>query len=271
MSFKSILVHVDPSTACDERIRLTIYLAHRFKAEVTGVFVLPSLEMVAPPESGAAAVVVATWLAELEEAAAKTGQQFLARLRSEDIDGAWHMDHGPAVPHITRRGRITDLVVLGQHDPDNPTVLTAPEEVIMGCGRPVMMVPYAGRFNHVGEQAIIAWNGSRECTRAIHDAFPLLVPNKTIDIRAINPDADDTALHDELVQQFALHERDAKFHADVTKDLSPAGLVLSHVADSGGDLVVMGAYGHSRLREMVLGGMTRDMLRSMTVPVLMAH
>jgi nucleotide-binding universal stress UspA family protein len=133
------------------------------------------------------------------------------------------------------------------------------------------MVPYAGRFDRVGENAIIAWNGSRECARATHDALPLLGSAKKLEIITINPEAGEDELHDELVHNLALHGLEAKAGTYVTKDLSPAGWMLSHVADISGDLIVMGAYSHSRLREIVLGGMTRDMLRSMTVPVLMAH
>jgi nucleotide-binding universal stress UspA family protein len=248
-----------------------MHLAHRFKARVTGVFVLPSLEMLAPPETGAAAVIIASWLAELEEAAATRGQQFLARLRDEGIDGNWHMEHGAAAYHITQRALVVDLVVLGQNDPDNPGVLAEPEYVILGCGRPVLMVPYAGRFDGVGENAIIAWNGSRECARSTRDALPLLQSAKKLEVITINPEAGEDELHDELVHNLALHGLEAKAGTHVTKDLSLTGWLLSHVADISGDLIVMGAYSHSSLREIVLGGMTRDMLRSMTVPVLMAH
>lgn len=93
MSIKDILVHVDFSPACDERVRLAMGLAQRFKANLTGAFVLPSMEMAAPPESGAAAIAVVNWLTELEEAPAK---QFLATLGDEGIDGTWVAKHGPA-------------------------------------------------------------------------------------------------------------------------------------------------------------------------------
>ena len=271
MYIKDILVHVDLSPACDERVRLAMRLAQRFKANLTGAFVLPSMEMAAPPESGAAAIAVVNWLTELEEAAAKLGQQFVARLRDQGIDGTWVAKHGPARLEITRLARMADLVVLGQRDPDLPTALTTPEDVVLACGRPVLMVPYAGRFDDVGENAIIAWNGSRKSARAVHDGLPLLGTAKKVLVLSINPEPDQEELRDGLVRNLAHHGLHASSETDVVKGSSPAEVVLSHIANIGGDLVVMGTYGHSRLQKIVLGGMTRDMLRCMTVPVLMSH
>jgi nucleotide-binding universal stress UspA family protein len=198
LSIKSILVHVDPSPACEERVRLTMHLAHRFKARVTGAFVVPSLDMLAPPESGAAAVMIASWLAELEERAATTGQQFLARLRDDGIDGNWHIDTPP--PRIRLR-------------------VTAPEYVILGCGRPVVIVPYVGRFDQVGENATIARNGSRECARAAHDALPLLGPANKLEVVSINPESGQDELLDDLVRNLALSGLCAKAETHVTQDL----------------------------------------------------
>lgn len=151
MSIKDILVHVDLSPSCNERVRLAMQLAKRFKANLIGAFVLPSSEMLLPPESGAAGTAVLTWLAEVEKEAAERGQQFVATLRNEGIDGAWLAKHGAASPQIARLARMADLVVLGQRDPDYLTTLTTPEDVVLACGRPVLVVPYAGRFDDVGK------------------------------------------------------------------------------------------------------------------------
>lgn len=271
MSIKDILVHVDHSPAFEERIRLTLRLAKRFGAFVTGIFILPSPAMLIPPDSGAAALAVANFLAELEQDATTTGQEFLSRLRSEGLDGAWHQAQGAAAYNIARRARTVDLVILSQRDPNSLTVLTAPEDVVLSCGPPVLVVPFAGRFNDVGTNAAIAWNSSREAARAAHDALPLLMPQKQVTVVAINPEPDDEEIRGDLVRHLVRQGFDAKAETHVTKRFTPAEFVLSRVADNGNELVVMGAYGHSRLRETVLGGTTRDMLRSMTVPVLMSH
>jgi nucleotide-binding universal stress UspA family protein len=271
VSIKDILVHVDTSPACAERVRLTMYLAHRFGAFVTGVFVLPSPAMLIPPDSGTAALTIATYLAELEQAAAETGREFLDSLHGDGLEGTWHLEHGQAAFNITRRARPMDLVVLGQHNPDLPTVLTVPEDVVLSCGLPVIIVPFAGQFDSVGENAAIAWNSSRESARSVHDALPLIIPQRKVTVVSINPEPDDEEIRDDLVCHLARQGFDTQVESHVTKRFSPAELILSRVVDNSHDLVVMGAYGHSRLRETILGGMTRDILRSMTVPVLMAH
>jgi nucleotide-binding universal stress UspA family protein len=245
--------------------------ANRFGAAVTGVFVLPSLAMLMPPDSGEAAVMIVTELAEMAQAAAAIGQKFLDRVHDGGLDGDWHLERGAAAFNVARRDRAKDLVVLGQHDPDFPSVLTTPEDVILSCGLPVLVVPFVGRFDAVGESALIAWNSSREAVRSVHDALPLLMPRRKVTVVSVNPDADDEELRDELVGHLGRQGFETAVETHVTRQLTPAELMLSRVADSGGDLIVMGAYGHSRLRETILGGMTRDMLRGMTVPVLMAH
>jgi nucleotide-binding universal stress UspA family protein len=271
VSIKDILVHVDDTRACEERVRLTMRLATRFGASVTGILALPSPAALMPPDDGAAAVTVATWLADLEGAAEATRQVFLDRLSDAGLDGHCHLERGDAAFNIARRGRAMDLVVVGQHNPDLPNVLTAPEDVVLSCGLPVLVVPFAGQFDDVGENAFIAWNSGREAARSVHDALPLLMPRRKVTVVSINPDVDDEEIRDDLVGHLVRHGFDTDVETHVTKELSPAEVMLSRVADSESDLIIMGTYGHSRLRETVLGGMTRDMLRSMTVPVLMAH
>ena len=271
MSIKDILVHVDPSPACDQRISFAMSLAHRFGAFLTGVFVLPTLVMPMPPNNSAAAVAISKYLSDLEEGAIATGKEFVSRLRNDGLDGAWHLTRGGAAFSIARYARPVDLVVVGQDDPGFSGVLSTPADVVLTCGLPVLVVPYAGRFDRVGENAVIAWNGSRECARAVHDAIPLLEPQKKVKVICINPAPDDETTRGHLVSHLMRQGFDAGAETHSTKELSPGALLLSRVADIGSDLVVMGAYGHSRLRETVLGGTTRKMLRRMTVPVLMAH
>jgi nucleotide-binding universal stress UspA family protein len=272
MSIKDILVHVDGSPASDQRVRLAGGLAHRFGAHLTGLSIRPSLDwLVMPPETGAAAVTVATWLADLEAAVEALGKEFTAFLKSEGLAGEWHMADGPPALELARWGNTADLVILGQSDPDHLSELRAPEDVVLGCGRPVLLVPYVGSFAHVGENAVIAWNGSREAARAAHDALALLAPAAKVTVLSVNPSEEQRESGERLAKGLLRHGFTVNAETMHAQDLIPAAAVLSRTADWAGDLIVMGAYSHSRVREIVLGGMTRDMLRSMTVPVLMAH
>jgi nucleotide-binding universal stress UspA family protein len=136
-------------------------------------------------------------------------------------------------------------------------------------------VPYAGQFERVGERVLVAWNASRESTRAINDALPLLKNAAMVTVLAVNPKhgieghgdvpAADIALH------LARHGVKAEAAHTIAKDISEGDALLSYAADLGVDLIVSGGYGHSRAREMVFGGVTRTLLQEMTVPMLLSH
>ena len=137
------------------------------------------------------------------------------------------------------------------------------------------MIPYIGPAPTLGQRVTVAWDASREAARAVNDALPLLVRAQAVDVVTVNP-SDSPFGHGEdpgadIALHLARHDIQVEVRRIETRDLDVANTVLSHIADRGSDLVVMGAYGHSRLRELVLGGVTRTILRDMTVPVLMAH
>lgn len=245
MSIKDILVHVDMSPAGETRVRFAAELAHQFGAYVTGV--------------------------ALEEAAA-CQEAFEAMLRTNDLQGEWHTAIGSVAPYVTQRARTADLVILGQRAPEHPTELNAPEDVILACGRPVLVVPYAGRLDPIGRRVLIAWNASREATRAVHDALPLMSSSTAATVLTVRLDpSDDVELDRDLIPHLERHGIEARAEVSEYPKAETSEVVLSRAADFGADLIVMGAYGHSRLREMVLGGMTRDVLRHMSVPALMSH
>ena len=145
----------------------------------------------------------------------------------------------------------------------------------MTSGRPVLAVPYAGDFPVVGERVLVAWNASREAARAVNDALPLLAQAKMVTVLAVNPrfgirghgdvPAADIALH------LARHGVKAEAAHTASGDIADSQALLSYAADISADLIVAGAYGHSRAREVIFGGMTRTLLREMTVPVLFSH
>jgi nucleotide-binding universal stress UspA family protein len=272
MTIKDILVHIDTAPACEARLSLTIRLARRFDARITGLLILPSPETLALPDSGMAAVALATYLADLKKAAATAGDNFLATVRGHGLEAAWKAEVGPAVRRFTRRARAVDLVILGQRDPDHPTELTAPEDVILACGRPVLVVPYAGRFDDAGARVLIAWNGSREAARAVQEALPLMTIADAVTLLAAKPKGPaDEDLSPEVARHLARHGFNPRVEPTIARDAGIGDEILSRAADLSADLIVMGAYGHSRFRESILGGATRAILRQMTLPVLMAH
>jgi nucleotide-binding universal stress UspA family protein len=149
------------------------------------------------------------------------------------------------------------------------------EHVVLAAGRPVLMIPYAGQPAALGERVLVAWNASRESTRALTDALPLLQRAAQVDVLTVNArpgrDGHGEMPGADIALYLARHGVSANVHPTHGEDIGVGEWLLSRAADLGTDLIVMGAYGHSRLREMVLGGATRTILQSMTVPVLMSH
>jgi nucleotide-binding universal stress UspA family protein len=245
MSIVDILVYLDTSPSCSGRMALVSALARRSDAYLTGV--------------------------GLEEAIA-VGERFKQMLRQDQLQGEWRLVPGTAAGSVTRLSGMADLVVLGQRDPDRSSGLDNPEEVVMRCGRPVLIVPYGRRIETLGERVLIAWNGAREATRALHDALPLLAQSSEVVILSINPEDDnDKDLASDLCAHLARHGLNARAETIRSQTTAAADVLLARAADTKVDLIVMGACGHSLLREKLFGGVTHDVLRDTSLPVLMTH
>jgi nucleotide-binding universal stress UspA family protein len=184
----------------------------------------------------------------------------------------WQQVEGDPAHALAIAARCTDVIVLGQSEPEkDPSHIQAlPDDLVMTAGRPILVVPYIGAPKTIGSHIVVAWANTRESTRAAMDALPLLQQAETVEIVTVNSGDRDSLPGADIARWLAEHGVEAtinRFDAGV----DPADAVLNHVSDSGADMIVMGAYGHSRLRETVLGGTTRSILKQMTVPVLLAH
>ncbi len=279
MSYKDLLVVLD--TISRERIDLASALAERFSAHLIGLYSLPTPE--APRHLGYYdPALLDPFFAELRErarsAAFTVREAFDHATGLRGLSAEWReIPEGPdADPAL--HARYADLVILGQLDPDraeSDLIRPRPEQVALGSGRPVLIVPYAGHFDDVGRRVLIAWNATREAARAVSDAMPFLTSAELVTVLTIDPREGPRA-HGELpgadiALHLARHGVKAQIERTVSAGLPVGEVLLSRVADLGADLIVMGAYGHSRVREMLLGGVTRSVLRSMIVPVLMSH
>jgi nucleotide-binding universal stress UspA family protein len=189
------------------------------------------------------------------------------------------IDEGDTVPAMSRRSHATDLVILGQPDPDrndHSGRRAALEEVLLRIPAPALLVPYANAVQTIGTRVMIAWDGSREATRAISDALPLLQRARQVEIvrwaapRARDEGARAVSRLDAIPGWLKLHGVNATVKTEVTEG-SVSDAMLSLAADTGVDLIVMGAYGHPRWTERLLGGATRGLLDAMTVPVFMSR
>ena len=279
MSYKTILVHVDQSAHNAERVKVGSQLAvehdaHLMLADMTGLsrFALTNME------TGGADPVVDSHRALLHERAHRA------------LDASEKLAQAAGVNNIERRvvddeagagmalqARYADLVVISQEDPEQPVVGSAEnfaEFVILNCAKPVVVLPRLGDYSKLGQRIMLGWNGSRESTRAIVSSLPLLQRAASVQVVMINPSADIDVPGAEPGADIALYlaRHGVKVETVVESAPGDAGDALRNLAaDHAADLLVMGAYGHSRFREILLGGVTRKLLASMTLPVLFAH
>ena len=276
MSYKTILVHIDPGKRCSARVDVAIRLAQQHDAHLVALHAIAPFE---PPgyvmaEMGPAIIeghrgVVANELARTEVAFNK--QVVAAGLRNVE----WRSAVDDLVDAMTLHARYADLVVIGQADVSENAHVPAgfPERLVLAAGRPVLILPTVGSFATIGKRILIAWNTSREATRAVVDAIPLLQRADTVHVMAVNPRAGDhgTVPGADIGLYLARHGVRVEVKADHGAEIDVGNELLSRAADLDADLMVMGGYGHSRLKEWVLGGVTRTILESMTAPVLMSH
>jgi nucleotide-binding universal stress UspA family protein len=279
MSYKSLLVHLDTSEAAQPRLELALRLAKQFDAHLTGLFTIFR------PEPGSFNVMAGTAEYYVEQQRARAEREgalarlFNAELMRAQVEGEWKTSNEDANIGVPNAARLVDLAIIGQDNPDDPESFVAEqfvENLVLCAGRPVLVVPYAGQFAHVGTHVLVAWDGSREAARALYDALPFIARAEKTTLVTVNAPADEppeNPLSGTDVAAFvARHGANVVFETIAGEEDVPIGeRLLSRASDLSADLIVMGAYGHSRWRELVLGGATRSMLDSMTVPVLMSH
>lgn len=281
MPLRDILVHLDATEQGLARLALAAALAQRHEAHLTGLYVVDvPLPLVAAGDAGGGAAL-AELLARLrDEAVAEASTveaAFRERLRRDGVAGEWRLVEGPTPALVALHGRYVDLLVLGQEEPgsDRAVAGATVEAALFSSGRPVLVVPYAGRFATVGRRVLIGWNASREAARAVNDALPLIAAAEAATVLAVNPRPGPAGHGDEpgadIGRHLARHGLKVQVEHGVAPEISDADAILNRAAELSADLLVVGAYGHSRLRELMLGGVTRTLLAQMTVPVLMAH
>jgi nucleotide-binding universal stress UspA family protein len=281
MGFKTILVHVDTGPSAAARLKLTAELAARFEAHIAGIYVRRPFQAPAFTDAGPAMdSLYRTYenAAKADEALATAA--FRDSIGSQIIGGRglsseWRVADGLAEEVVAAYARYADLAIIGQAEPDAMATTTPPdlaETIAMAGERPVLIVPHIGVTKPPGKTVMLCWNGSREAARAATGALPFLkAADKTI-ILLVDPRKDGAEQTGAGVAGWlARHGVKAVVQRDTAADSNVGGVILSRVADHDADLIVMGLYGHSRMREWVLGGASRTLLASLTVPLLVAH
>jgi nucleotide-binding universal stress UspA family protein len=273
VTLRHLLMHIDSSERSAARLDLPVGLARRFDAALTGLFAEndPHVMTVAALDPAGA----------LAPDAAAAAALFRERVDARPIRSDWQTvmtaSDDALIRQTLRIARNADLAILGQHDPERTDVRVPAdlaEQVILQSGRPVLVVPYAGHFVDVGRRVLIAWNGSREASRALNDAMPILRSAEYVVLLAINPDPEQRPGENRFApvsRHLQAHGIDAQIETLRVEDIDAMDMLLSRLTDEGIDLLVMGAYGQYAGPLSHRGASTRHILGHMTVPVLMSH
>jgi nucleotide-binding universal stress UspA family protein len=280
MAYRNLLVQVDDTKSCVKRIEAAVALAATHGAHLTGVYIISEPSPASFAQGYLPAELVSALHQEMRARADAALARFAAVAQRNQVAFETRLDrvlYTEVADALATNARYADLAILGQIDPDDPVTgpRYLPEEVILGCGRPALVIPYIGAPASLGERVMIAWDASREAARAVNDALPLLERATTVKVVTLNPSNQPFGHGEEPGADIGLHLARHDINVEVqrieARDIDLANALLSELANQGADLLVMGAYGHSRLRELMLGGVTRTILAEMTVPVLMSH
>ncbi|MGD9883934.1 universal stress protein [Reyranella sp.] len=280
MSYKTILVQCDAGRAAPARLEWAATLAERHQAHLIGLHARPPFEpVVADGGTFAMDLLFKDHEEALAESESVSAKAFAAAVKGKALSSEWRSSSGYADALLTVHARYADLTVVGQHDPEASSGLTPPpdlpETVALGTGRAVVVVPFVGVPTSLGRKIMLCWNASREAARAATDAMPLLQAAEAVTVLIVDPASSEAGHGSEpgadVATWLSRHGVKVTVQRDAAADADAGNVILSRAMDHGCDLIVMGIYGHSRLRELVLGGVSRTMLVRMTMPVLMAH
>lgn len=280
MSYKTVLTYLDPGDRAQARLGYSLELAREIDALLIGLYTSFLPEAREYFSIAGSAHYYDDWCDNRRSQRDAAEEAFRRALRGGGLGGEWIAFDDYAERPMIRRSRHADLLIAGQVGPsDDSRALRKRflEAVVLTSGRPVLVLPYAGALRPAGKSVAIAWNGSREAARAVHDAMPFMVGAARVTVLRIRT-GDTQRLAalgvqgKEIDLMLARHAVNVDFAEVISDTDETAGdALLSWVASSGCDFVVAGAYGHPQWKEHWLGGVTRALLESATVPVLLSH
>jgi|WetSurMetagenome_2_1015567.scaffolds.fasta_scaffold142201_3 nucleotide-binding universal stress UspA family protein len=273
--YRDLLVHVDPSDAGRRRLAYALSMAEEFGARLTGIHVRTPPDL--PPLYKPSYIdrITKELDAQLALSAELSAELFQSATEGATIPVRWRATHGNMAHGVAEAARYADLVIVGQYEHEGSShhhPFTLADDVVRLAGRPIVVTP-DGAAPFRGDQVAVAWDGSAQSVRALHDAFPLLERAKAIAV--ITVDGDDGARArldpDELADHLARHGINPAEIRSVLADGKDTSTILDQLRAGGFDLLVMGAFGHPAWLELIFGGTTLDLLEESPVPVLISR
>lgn len=273
MSLTDILVHIDGSDKCIHRMKAAHALVESFDVHITGVHAYQLYSYPTHYEVAIPPYVVEQAEVQAKEESIAARAMFDRFSQSWESKFSWISDEGDPATVISNYAGCYDLVVVSQFDPQVRETYSRelPDRIAFESGRPVLVVPLSGPRETIGQSVLVAWDGSREASRAIHDALPFLKKASKVDIVSVTTAKEVDLPSADIASHLSRHGISVETQQADAKGTDVGTVLTSLAGECGADLIVMGAYGHSRFRELILGGVTRHVLESMPVPVLVTH
>jgi nucleotide-binding universal stress UspA family protein len=281
MAYKTVLVHCNDESRINHMLGPATQVAGEFQAHLIGVSVSPPIVVFPAGMPGSPDTIV------LDQHCRAYGKEnpamkasFEAAAHARNLIAEWReADAGSAsvADVVLLHARTADLIVASQSHPKWPGSqhLDIADRLVAESGRPVLIIPNKGSQQTIGKRVLVAWNARREAARAAFDALPLLRRAKEVKVIWVNPQSDSEVAQDvpaaDICVALARHGVNCEATQAVRPHTHVGQTLLECSSEYGADLLVMGCYGHSRLREFVFGGATRHVLWYMTLPVLMSH
>lgn len=277
MNYRDLILHLtvgDPAELPGQ-IDYAAAMAKHCGAHLTGLFTTPRLPLAYHYIPTA---VIQEHAANAKMVASTARQLFDAAIGRHGVGGEWIEVQGGSLEAIQLHARTADLLLVGQPATTSDPILGQEygaellrHDVALGLGRPIMVLPAGALPGQIGQRILIGWNASREASRAVHDALPLLQTAKMVTVLCVGT-GQDYGLHGErLVKHLGRHGIAAELILRPGSDADAGEILLAEAERLATDLIVMGAYGHVRWREVVFGGATEMMLEMARLPVLFSH
>lgn len=274
MTVKTILVHLADDEDHPARLRLGMRLAREHGAHLTALFITSPSHM---PAGATGRGASAAYIEAAHETALKIAEElereFSGKCQSAGIEYDWVVAEGDHLDLLTRQAHAADLIIVSQPEQrflEDRFRMRLPEQLVLNAGLPVLILPRGQEPSTVGHTIVVAWKGTREAVRAVRDALPLLTSADRVIVVSVGPTPEESLSEEEVVDHLKRHG--VKAEARQLEETEAVSKALLEVArEEGADLIVLGAYGHSRLREIVLGGVTRQLINRSELPVLMSH
>lgn len=275
--YKTLLVPVDGRPRSARCLELAGRIAAECGAHVVGLYVGHRPYIPSAARSGLGSEFLEQYQDRVrDEQTAAARAQFDAGVKAAGIAAPeWRTEEGDLALTIAMHARYCDLVVVNQTDSEEPMSANFADEVVLAVGRPMLIVPYVGEIKTFAQTVLVCWNATREAARAVTDSLPFLQRAARVIVLSVDGDASPGGHGESPGSDISLYLARHGVRAEAARTgsggVDTGSVILSRAFDYGADLIVMGAYGHSKLRQIVLGGTTRSVLESMTVPVLMSH